>query len=268
MITRIIEVTNGEANWGKFLLARFDSEWECTSLVSPGRPLIAGRGWDRNTLLVLDLQTGEGALFRPGGLASADLAKHAIWVCPMYEPFLEWLWKQPDPMAVPNIVNLPDAPFAMAGYRRSGPEIRGCPCLHTTPCHDRCACVMPTSSSGCSRCCAYGSPEQQRAMAILLAAALDQRVGDIHSDQRARARWERVERTMAIVDLARKIGEHWRTQEGVNGALLDHLAQLTGEPLPDRTRCDFCEAVCRQVEDPASRNPCPDHGTPWMRSGV
>ena len=36
----------------------------------------------------------------------------------------------------------------------------------------------------------------------------------------------------------------------------------------DSSRCEFCEAVCRQVEDPDRRNPCRVHGTPWLRSGV
>lgn len=44
-----------------------------------------------------------------------------------------------------------------------------CPCVHTTPCHDRCTCIMSFSSSGCHRCCTYGSDEQQRAMAEHLA---------------------------------------------------------------------------------------------------
>lgn len=48
-----------------------------------------------------------------------------------------------------------------------------CPCEHTTPCHDRCACVMPLSSSGCSRCCSYGSKEQQKAAAERLARIID-----------------------------------------------------------------------------------------------
>jgi hypothetical protein len=53
--------------------------------------------------------------------------------------------------------------------------LRGeCPCRYTTPCNERCTCVMPASSSGCRRCCAYGSPEQQKAMAELLARFIDQ----------------------------------------------------------------------------------------------
>ena len=50
---------------------------------------------------------------------------------------------------------------------------RACPCLHTTPCHPRCTCMMSLSSSGCWRCCSYGSREQQRAMAELLASRID-----------------------------------------------------------------------------------------------
>ena len=46
---------------------------------------------------------------------------------------------------------------------------RACPCLHTTPCHPRCTCVMPQSSLGCRRCCSYGNTEQQRQMAEYLA---------------------------------------------------------------------------------------------------
>lgn len=48
-----------------------------------------------------------------------------------------------------------------------------CPCLHTTPCHESCTCVSPLSSRGCSRCCTYGSPDQQRAAAERLAAKAD-----------------------------------------------------------------------------------------------
>ena len=49
----------------------------------------------------------------------------------------------------------------------------GCPCLHTTPCDPRCTCVNGWSSSGCGRCCSYGSKEQQKAAAELIAEAVD-----------------------------------------------------------------------------------------------
>ena len=121
MKVKLVEVTNGERNWGKFLIGAFDSEWQYRSAID-GNSIIAGRGWVREHILVLDLQTGEGAIFLPGGRAKNDLDKHRIWVCPMFEPFLEWLYKQPDPFAIPAHVDLPDAPFSMAGYRRRGPE--------------------------------------------------------------------------------------------------------------------------------------------------
>lgn len=44
-----------------------------------------------------------------------------------------------------------------------------CPCRNTEPCHDRCACVHPFSSSGCRRCCAHGSRDQRMAKARHLA---------------------------------------------------------------------------------------------------
>ena len=124
METKFIEVTNNEQNWGKFMLARFTpEEWTRRSAIDPPASLVRGRGWTPDHLLVFDLQTGEGAMFRPGGNAHADLDKHRVWVCPMFEPFLEWLYEQKldDLDALPAMVNLPDAPFAFAGYRRAGP---------------------------------------------------------------------------------------------------------------------------------------------------
>jgi hypothetical protein len=79
-------------------------------------------GWSRDVLLVLDLQTGEGAVFKPGGYVKDDLDKHRIRVCPMFEPFLEWLYKQPlqDRQALPTTVNLGDVSLANQAYRRNG----------------------------------------------------------------------------------------------------------------------------------------------------
>lgn len=53
-------------------------------------------------------------------------------------------------------------------------EHEACPCLHTTPCHPRCTCRMGGSSSGCSRCCSYGSTQQKRAWARVLAKVIDE----------------------------------------------------------------------------------------------
>jgi hypothetical protein len=128
MITKIIEAAGNEGNWGKFLLARFTDEWQHPSALPENHHLsmLALCGWESRHLWVADLQTGEGALFRPGGHAPADLEKHRIWVCPLFEPFLSWLYQQDltDLQALPDYVELPDAPFAFAGYRRPGPEVQ------------------------------------------------------------------------------------------------------------------------------------------------
>jgi hypothetical protein len=123
MQTKIIEATNGDRNWGKFCIMRPDVEWSRRSVISElGAPLLQQIGWTPEHIWVLDLQTGEGAYFRPKGNAAADLAKHRIWVCPLFEPFLGWLYQQDtsDLDALPDSVDLPDAPFHLYGYRREG----------------------------------------------------------------------------------------------------------------------------------------------------
>jgi hypothetical protein len=59
-------------------------------------------------------------------------------------------------------------------------ERQGCPCLYTTPCQPECTCVSQASSAGCQRCCRYGSPEQQKAMAEHLAVAAPHYEEDNH----------------------------------------------------------------------------------------
>lgn len=126
-----IEVAQGPEgpNWGKFCVAKFtEQEWATPSAL-PGvteTSLLKGRGWSPDHVWVLDLQTGEGAFFRPGGLAIADLNKHKIWVCVLYEAFLTWLYTQDltDIETLPRYVELPNVEFAMAGYRRGGPDPR------------------------------------------------------------------------------------------------------------------------------------------------
>jgi len=124
MLTKIIEATNG-FNWGKFLVGRFDEqEWSYRSQVSDsGMPLLREIGWGPGHLWVLDLQTGEGGYFRvsPYGHAHNDLNKHKIWVCPMFEPFLVWLYQQDhDLKTLPAVVDLTGAESAFHGYRRPG----------------------------------------------------------------------------------------------------------------------------------------------------
>lgn len=132
MITKFVEVSN-TFNWGKFLVCRFTpEEWAVRSEVDPGQRLLAGRGWSQQHLWVLDLQTGEGAYFRPGGLAKADLERHRIWVCPMYEVFLGVLYAHPewcdDITKIPSFVKLEGEEARQAsavyGHRREGPDAK------------------------------------------------------------------------------------------------------------------------------------------------
>ena len=134
MNVHIIEATqdvkNG-FNHGKFMVCTFTrEEWEyrCRLDAEMGldRSLLIRCGWGPRHLWVLDLQTGEGALLRHGGFASADLERHKVWVCPLFEPFLEWLYQQdPEQLAkLPALVELPAAEGAMYGYRRPGKRRR------------------------------------------------------------------------------------------------------------------------------------------------
>jgi hypothetical protein len=120
-------------NWGKFLVGVPDEEWGWRSAVDNDRPLLRAIGWTPGFIWVHDLQTGEGCFVRPGGSAHADLQKHRVWVCPLFEPWLEWLYDQlrghadiPARLAgLPRVVDLPDAEFAFAGYRRPGAAAGG-----------------------------------------------------------------------------------------------------------------------------------------------
>ena len=131
MRTRIVEAVQAKehpGNWGKFLVGIPDEEWAYGSRVCPGGPLLGACGWGMSHVWVLDLQTGEGAFFKLGGYAKADLDKHRIWVCVLFEHFLTWLYEryreagELDLDGLPEVVELPGAPFAFAGYRRPGPE--------------------------------------------------------------------------------------------------------------------------------------------------
>mgnify|MGYP001579129260 CR=1 FL=1 len=73
MKTRIIEATDGVL-YGKFLLGRFDTEWQrrpqihrTDPRVLPSRmPLLRQEGWGPDHLLVLDLSShGLGSVFLP-----------------------------------------------------------------------------------------------------------------------------------------------------------------------------------------------------------
>lgn len=125
MKTKIVEATNpGGINWGKFMIAVYDNhDWSRASAVDTGRPLLRSIGTNPQQIWVLDLQTGEGAMFRAHstGYPKADLDRHRVWVCPLFEPFLQWLYQQDlsgGPEALPDLVELPEARSAVWGYRR------------------------------------------------------------------------------------------------------------------------------------------------------
>lgn len=129
MDLHIIEAESG-FNWGKFGVAKFTrGEMRRPSFVDVGRPFtsLIGTRWGgvHDHVFVLDIQTGEGALFRPGGYPAADLTKHQIWVCPLFEPFLTWLYQQDltDLTALPQVIQLPSDTASMYGYRRPGPLV-------------------------------------------------------------------------------------------------------------------------------------------------
>jgi hypothetical protein len=129
VIYRFTEVTN-LVNWGKFLVSKFDENDHAQVSAIDHGPLIQRRGWTRQHLFVMDLQTGEGAMFLPGpgGSAMHDLERHRIWCCPMYQYFLERLYVTPawwDVVSLPAIIKLgPEVPSALAGYRRKGPSAK------------------------------------------------------------------------------------------------------------------------------------------------
>lgn len=113
-------------NWGKFLVGVPDMEWSRHPEVGQDKrfSLLSTQGWSAEHAWVCDLATGEGAYFRLGGNARADLEKHRIWVCPLFEEFLGWLYRQNIETLhlLPPVVELPEAMFSIAGYRRLGPH--------------------------------------------------------------------------------------------------------------------------------------------------
>lgn len=67
---------------------------------------------------------------------------------------------------------------------------KSCPCHWTTPCSPDCSCVTRGSSRGCDRCCSFGSDEQRRERAKVIAAKIDDE--PIHpSDDAKAAAWGR-----------------------------------------------------------------------------
>lgn len=130
MKTKFIEAVS-DFNWGKFMVAQFtEEEWERRSAHPVDhQPLLKHRGWTNQHIIVFDIQTGEGGIFRatPTACPAYDLNEHRIWVCPMFEPFLCWLYRQDlaDLDKLPNLIAIPPEiakeHAAFRGYRRPGP---------------------------------------------------------------------------------------------------------------------------------------------------
>jgi hypothetical protein len=113
-------------NWGAFMVGvPDDMEWSWHSHVAPGLvPLFEQLGHQPGDVWVSDLQTGEGAWFRMGGDARADLGMHRIHVTAPFEGFLEWLYLQDlaQLWQLPHVVKVADAIFSFREYRRLGPH--------------------------------------------------------------------------------------------------------------------------------------------------
>jgi hypothetical protein len=141
VITHLMEAGN-DFNHGKFMLCQLEVKELAAHSALPGYEdklffqLGGSRKFNGRNFFVIDMQTGEGAAFslRPhsdtptgaAGAAKFELNKHKIWVCPMFEPFLCWLFAQDiavgtDITKLPRYVHL-DAEASMLGYRRSGPD--------------------------------------------------------------------------------------------------------------------------------------------------
>lgn len=118
-------------NWGKFAVFQWEpTDWAYESAVDVGASLLRSRGRNPDSLLVVDLETNEGAWFRPGGSVEYDIRKKRIWVCVMFGSLLQWLYNQAteakkagrvfDIDDLPPVVYIPDTIDA-ASYRRPGP---------------------------------------------------------------------------------------------------------------------------------------------------
>ncbi len=114
METKIIEASDCDKfNWGKFLIGRFDHEWERRAQILSaldGPSLIGSQGWGPEDLLVMDLSVGHAAMFTPraGALPHVDVENTGIYFCPLFRGFMEWLYRQDlqDLSGLPDYVEL------------------------------------------------------------------------------------------------------------------------------------------------------------------
>jgi hypothetical protein len=119
VITKIIEGSDGGA-YGKWLVGQLDEHERSRKTSLPGYEgnasiwTFAGArrfGADPGAVFVLDLQTGQGAVFNPTTSSSPDydLDQANIWVCPLFRDFFRWLYTQDlaDVTQLPNFIDLP-----------------------------------------------------------------------------------------------------------------------------------------------------------------
>lgn len=99
MIQHFLEASNGGL-WGKFLLLRHSPENLALKSSLPdfeNETLLRGRKFDDEMTMMVDLQTGTGAIYtlsNPFDALFSLESKRRIWVCPLYRPTLFWLAQQ------------------------------------------------------------------------------------------------------------------------------------------------------------------------------
>ena len=91
MKTRIIEATSDQIFWSTFLVGVFDMERRYKSCVDGSMVL---RSYSPRDIFILDIQTREGAVFAPHGLADVDIERTAIYTGPLFKAFLHWIRAQ------------------------------------------------------------------------------------------------------------------------------------------------------------------------------
>lgn len=81
MQIKIIEASQDDALYGKFLVGRFEEEWRRAALLTGVSSLLKQEGWGPEHTLVLDLsRPGVGAIFavKPNGYPKNDLERKRL----------------------------------------------------------------------------------------------------------------------------------------------------------------------------------------------
>jgi hypothetical protein len=114
------------ANWGQFMVLVPDGvEWTWHSHITNSMtPALEEFGWTPGHVIVMDLRTGEAAMYLPGdGEAAKAMTEHRIFTSPQFKYFLEWLYEQDVAHLYqqPNVIELPDVTHHLSGWRDIGP---------------------------------------------------------------------------------------------------------------------------------------------------